>query len=608
MKVVILLTAFLASSLCQDEHPCDSPIYCYGDLLHTAQMSMMHKDSKTFVDMAMKYEPDQVLANFTRFIEATPKPSKEQVVTFVNANFEDGTEFVNHTPSDWQPKPQFLNEIEDEHLRKFGEDLHEIWNVLGRKIKDDVKDNERKYSIYYVDNHVIVPGGRFKEFYYWDSYWIQKGLLVSDMKDTVKGMIENFMQIVDRLGFIPNGGRIYYQRSQPALLIPMVKNYYDATNDADFIKTHINTMIKEFNFFLDNRIQNVTANGVTYAMVKYSVKLDEPRPESYREDLHLKEWLADTMRGQGADETLINKATKELYYNLKSGAESGWDFSSRWFVPLPNGHQIGDLFNTRTSEIIPVDLNGYLCWNAALLKEFCTLVNNLTVCDPVAYQVHHDNFKAAIEAVLWDEESGSWFDYDYVREELRKAFYPTNLVPLWVKAHHNDSVIPKVLTYLNESGATSYPGGIPTSLFQTGQQWDFPNGWAPLQHIVVEALENSNNEDAKALAFDLAQRWVQSNHKSFILSKGNMFEKYDVSVVGGQGGGGEYEVVIGFGWSNGVVLDFMKKYGKDLKSLPDVIETPSTTPSSENPSSSSIISIIPLTYLLTVYLLIFNIF
>jgi len=64
----------------------------------------------------------------------------------------------------------------------------------------------------------------------------------------------------------------------------------------------------------------------------------------FREDYRLAEWLKATLAGQGADTDLIDTATTELYYNLKSGAESGFDFSSRWFVPLPNGHQIGREF------------------------------------------------------------------------------------------------------------------------------------------------------------------------------------------------------------------------------------------------------------------------
>jgi len=233
-----------------------------------------------------------------------------------------------------------------------------------------------------------------------------------------------------------------------------------------------------------------------------------------------------------------------------------------------------------------VDLNGFLYRNAVLLKEFCGVVADVALCDPATYEQHANNFKKAINEVLWDPEAGSWFDYDNVRNERRNAFYPTNLVPLWVHAHENDAVVPKVVEYLKNSGALKYPGGIPTSLFQTGQQWDYPNGWAPLQHIVIEALEYSGNAEAKELAFESAQKWVQSNHLTFVLQEA-MFEKYDVSVVGSQGGGGEYGVVLGFGWSNGVVLDFLKMYGSRLVSHPGAIPTTTTLPPTSPSDESS---------------------
>jgi len=118
---------------------------------------------------------------------------------------------------------------------------------------------------------------------------------------------------------------------------------------------------------------------------------------------------------------------------------------------------------------------------------------------------------------------------------------------------------------MRKIGATTYTSGIPSSLSHSGQQWDFPNGWAPSQSMVVQALEKSNVPEAKALAFDLAQRWIRTNYKSFYQSEPNhMFEKYDVTVDGLPGGGGEYDVVVGFGWTNGVVLDFMNTYGDRL--------------------------------------------
>lgn len=155
--------------------------------------------------------------------ETNNQPNRSQVAQFVLDNFSTEDELDNYTLSDWQENPPFLKTIEDPNLRKWAKELNEIWKKLARKIKPIVAKHPDRHSLIYVDNPFIVPGGRFKEFYYWDSYWVIEGLLICGMKDTARGMINNFLSMVDKFGFIPNGGRIYYlMRSHPPLLIPMV--------------------------------------------------------------------------------------------------------------------------------------------------------------------------------------------------------------------------------------------------------------------------------------------------------------------------------------------------------------------------------------------------
>lgn len=182
---------------------------------------------------------------------------------------------------------------------------------------DNVKDNPELYSIIYVPNHVIVPGGRFLEFYYWDSYWVIRGLLYSEMFDTARGMLENFLHIVNVYGMIPNGGRIYYSgRSQPPLLTAMIKAYVDFTKDHEFAVRNVNLMEKEFKYWMDNHA--VQAKGHT--LYRYIEKSTGPRPESYREDV------------ETADVYQTDEEKENCYSELKAAAESGMDFSSRWFI------------------------------------------------------------------------------------------------------------------------------------------------------------------------------------------------------------------------------------------------------------------------------------
>lgn len=148
-------------------------------------MARIYNDSKTFVDMKLKNSPDETLKQFDEFMlkyTSERPPTKDEIHAWVDENFEGtGREFENWVPSDFRKDPEILNRINDKELRAFAQDLNGIWNELGRKMRKDVLENQELYSIIYVENGVIVPGGRFREFYYWDSYWIVKGLLLSEM-------------------------------------------------------------------------------------------------------------------------------------------------------------------------------------------------------------------------------------------------------------------------------------------------------------------------------------------------------------------------------------------------------------------------------------------
>ncbi|XP_011348152.2 trehalase isoform X2 [Ooceraea biroi] len=533
--------------------PCSSEIYCHGELLHTIQMAGIYKDSKYFVDMKMKRPSNETLDTFRTFMKSVNNsPSKHQVEKFVNDTFEPaGYEFEDWDPADWTASPKFLEKIEDDELRKFGSDLNQIWKLLGRKMKDDVRINEELYSIIYVPNPVIVPGGRFREFYYWDSYWIIKGLLLSEMHSTVKGMLDNFVSIVDKLGFIPNGGRIYYtMRSHPPLLIPMVEEYLKITHDDTWLKNNLWLLEKEFDFWMTNRTVEIEKDGINYTLARYYEESSGPRPESYKED------YLTSQSFRTAEE-------KDNYYSeLKTAAESGWDFSSRWFVH--EGTNKGNLTNLKTRSIIPVDLNTIIYRNAVLLAKYNRQMGNQT--KSAYYDGIAEKWKVGVEMVLWHEEVGAWLDYDISNDIKRDYFYPTNILPLWTNCYDTSKktdYVSKVLKYLEKNQIMLNQGGIPTTLEHSGEQWDYPNAWPPLQYFFIMSLNNTGDAWAQRLAYEVGERWVRSNYKAFNETH-SMYEKYDATVSGGHGGGGEYEVQLGFGWSNGIVMDLLDKYGDKL--------------------------------------------
>ncbi|XP_068570050.1 trehalase [Cebidichthys violaceus] len=529
--------------------PCDSEIYCAGPILHQVQNAKLFDDDKYFVDMKLREAPDVVLSAFRNLSNESPNitvpPAKLQ--EFLSAYFEEpGTEFESWTPPDWHDKPKFLEGIADQDLRNWAEKIHFLWKSLGRKICAGVKDHPELYSHIYTPHPVVVPGGRFRELYYWDSYWVINGLLLSEMTDTAHGMIQNFLYLVNRYGFVPNGGRIYYERrSQPPFLTLMVESYYQATKDKEFLRAALPALEQEYRFWMHNRSVTVKVNGAEHLLNRYHVQVGLPRPESYTDDLELAEGLTDAYKEQ-------------LWMDLKAGAESGWDFTSRWYM---SGN--GSLGETSTSQVLPTDLNALLCLNERTLASFHRILGD---GDSAAlYDQNAARRLEAIESVLWDAERGAWFDFNLMTHSKHFEFYPSNLAPVWAQCYSRPEMGEKAVQYLKESGALQFPNGVPTSLRESGQQWDYPNAWPPLQHMLIDGLSKLPSEDAKQLAFDLAQRWIKTNWLAY-MKYDAMFEKYDVNGDGKPGGGGEYEVQLGFGWTNGVALQLLDQYGATLTS------------------------------------------
>ncbi|XP_034180752.2 trehalase isoform X2 [Osmia lignaria lignaria] len=523
-------------------------IYCKGKLLKTVQLNEVFPDSKTFVDLHQLQDPEVTMANFYRLLNATNnKPTRMQLTQYVNENFASSNELVNWTLPDWTENPSILKRIQEPKYREWAKYLNEIWKDLARKMSDDVEIHPERHSLIYVKNGFIIPGGRFKEFYYWDSYWVIEGLLLSDMYQTARGMIDNFVYMVEKYGFIPNGGRIYYlMRSQPPLLHLMVSRYLDFTGDYKYLGIILPTLEKEFAFWQQQKMIEVTKDGRTYKMGHYVVNSARPRPESYREDYNMAQELPE-------------KDRDFFYNNIKAGAESGWDFSNRWCL-TNNKNAPLSLLNISTQYIIPVDLNAILQQNGRLLSEFHSLLGNSAKAQ--YYAKIATELQLAIDNVLWNEDEGIWFDYDMSHKVPRKTFYPSNLAPLYTRSYNRnqrEKYALSVVKYLKLQTIDSFFGGTPTSLNYTGEQWDFPNAWPPLQSFIVMGLYWTGVREAMEFADELASRWLSSNYAGFV-ETGQMFEKYDSSIPGQGGGGGEYNVQTGFGWTNGVVLEFLNTF------------------------------------------------
>ncbi|CAK5079789.1 unnamed protein product [Meloidogyne enterolobii] len=304
-----------------------SSIYCDGPILQAVQDARLFSDSKYFVDMPLKQDP---VATLRAFYELGERSKDAEILSsFVEAHFDaPGHELQETYPEDWVPFPNSFTNIDDYQLRRWALHLHRIWRDLCRRVKDDVRLHQERYSLLYVPHPFIIPGGRFKEFYYWDSFWILKGLLFSEMYDTAKGTILNLIYMVENHGFVPNGGRVYYlSRSQPPLLTPMVYEYFLATGDVDFVQQVLPALEKEQTFWNLNRARSfldpetkeelfqyyqyraAMKFGFFYLVFKiiFSFFSRFPRPESYREDMEM-------VKGLNTDEE-----REQMWSNLASG-------------------------------------------------------------------------------------------------------------------------------------------------------------------------------------------------------------------------------------------------------------------------------------------------
>jgi alpha,alpha-trehalase len=256
-----------------------------------------------------------------------------------------------------------------------------------------------------------------------------------------------------------------------------------------------------------------------------------PRQESYAEDLNT---ARQYVRKDG-----------KAYVNLRASAESGWDFSSRWFDDTIHLNTI------ETTDIVPVDLNSLLFACENILAKAAEA--NGQTSKAIQYRKNAEKRKAAVIKYCWDPQAKYFFDYDLKEKKRTGRWVQAGQFPLFAKL-----ATPGQAAGVAEQVREKFlkDGGVVTSLYNTGEQWDAPNGWAPLEFITVKGLMNYQYE---SLARTIAERWMALNEKVFGAT-GKMLEKYNVENTRLESGGGEYPTQDGFGWSNGVYLAFAQMF------------------------------------------------
>jgi alpha,alpha-trehalase len=543
--MIVVLCLCLSTVFAEFER-CQSPIYCQGPFLAKMQDSQVSNDSKHFVDRPLRAPIAEVLNAFNLIPSGSPPSVYKQFAD--QWMYPSGYEVSALMPTDWVEHPEFVNQLPSA-LQPFALSLHSKWRTLVRTFNyTGLCDG--CYSSIPVPHPFVVAGGRFVEFYYWDSYWALQGLLVSNMTTTAQNVVDNLLYIVDTYGFVPNGGRIYYlSRSQPPVLTLMVHLMYERSGDVVWLKKALDTLEKEYSWWQQNRmISYMGKDGWSHKVSRYVADTFLPRPESYREDVLTASILPVRDRSF-------------CYRDLASAAESGWDFSSRW---LKDWNQISTI---RTSNVLPVDLNSILYVVETTLTQLYGEIGNDS--RSAYFELESKKRASVIHRVFWDEFAQSWGDIAMTSAPSGTPFYISNLLPIWAKAYHQQTPQEALQIIQRIWPQMMFPGGVPTSFIMSKQQWDFPNAWAPLQQFLIDGLDALKLPEATKMADQLAITWFNSNYCAWQATLnddgGLFFEKYDVTHPGVAGGGGEYQVQTGFGWTNGVLLKLLKTRGHMLQ-------------------------------------------
>ena len=407
----------------------------------------------------------------------------------------------------------------------------------------------REHGLLYLPRPYVVPGGRFNEMYGWDSYFIQVGLLRDDQLGDASDLVENFLYEIEHYGTILNANRTYFlSRSQPPFLTRMILAVYEKTRDNAWLRGTLPAIERYYRFWTTEP-HTVPDAGLS----RYFDRGEGPAPEV----------MADEKDEQGRthydrareyyrthdvtdyDESLYydsrrDRLTDLFYKGDRSMRESGFDPSNRFGA-----------LNVDVIYYAPVCLNTLLY---VMEDDTGRIMETLGDTSAAAmWRSRAASRRDLINTLMWDEEAGLYYDYNFRTRQRRRYDFATTFFPLWAGI-----ASPAQAARLRENlSRFEAPGGLLTSTEVTGNQWDAPFGWAPLQMIAVDGLRRYGfHEDANRIA----AKFVSLVAKEFD-EHGTIVEKYDVrrreSDVAADIKFGYSANQVGFGWTNGAVLDLL---------------------------------------------------
>jgi alpha,alpha-trehalase len=475
-------------------------------LFDEVQRAQIFEDQKMMTDAVPLFPVSKINAEY----EMQKGNAGFDLKDFVMANFDFLGAKISIQREDQLPIEQ--------HIEK-------LWDELTRTAY------EEKGTLLKLPKPYIVPGGRFNEFFYWDSYFIMLGLQVSGRTEMMKNIIENCSYLIQNVGFVPNASRTHFlSRSQPPYFSLMLDLLFETTNDEKIYTQYHDTLEKEYAFWMngeegldhESRVKRVAKTKDGDILNRYYDAENTPRPESYLIDI-------EDSKNTG----------EEFYRNIRSACESGWDFSSRWFA---DGEHIQTI---ETLNLAEVDLNSLL-WHLEKTLARSSALLNLTEKENYFTQ-RAARRRQIINTYFWDENTECYKDYHLKKHKNTPSEHIAALYPLFLGLADKTQA-ESVAKHIAEKFL--YQGGLVTTTKKTGQQWDLPNAWAPYQWLGFKAMKNYGFDE---LAEEIKNNWCKNVERVYS-NTGKLMEKYNALDTETIAGGGEYPNQDGFGWTNGVYL------------------------------------------------------
>jgi alpha,alpha-trehalase len=405
----------------------------------------------------------------------------------------------------------------------------------------------REHGLLYLPYPYVVPGGRFNEMYGWDSYFTQVGLVRDNEVVLAKNTVDNFLYQIDHYGKILNANRTYYlSRSQPPFLTQMILNVYRKQRDVAWLRSTVPAIEKYYSFWIEE--PHLTRET---GLSRYYDLGDGPAPEvlsgerddkgrdhydlvkDYYRTHDVKDYDLSQYYDKGKDQL-----TDLFYKGDRSMRESGFDPSNR-FGP----------FNIDIIHYDPVCLNSLLHLMETDTAEILGILGRARQAR--VWTNRAEERRQRINRLMWDEQDGLYYDYNFARKKVRRYPFVTTFYPLWVGVA-DKSQAARIVENLH---LFERPGGLLTSTYVSGSQWDAPYGWAPTEMIAVEGL--------RRYGYAKEADRISANFLSMILKEfiqhNTIVEKYDVerreSEVSAGLKFGYKSNEIGFGWTNAAFVE-----------------------------------------------------